>query len=587
MCNVRPGEASGKVVLVAVLPKSRVVTPFTTTLGGWPNLGIGYLSALIEKAGHDSLPIDWSGDSTTVGELVEQIKAAQPILVGFSLSNVNLELSRQIIVALRRVYSGPIVVGGYTATFHAADLLRRWNEIDYVVLREGEEAVVRLLEHLQGTTPLNEVPNLAYRNGPDVITTRPALPTNVQEIPWPERHWPQVGKFTPILSRRGCAYGCTICSIHNFYKTKSRFPVRFRTPEDVVAELAYCHEKEKEKPFSFYDDNFGLRTSEEKRWTERFIKELSRRDLQIKFYVETRVRDVIGAPELIAGLGEVGLTMVSLGAESLLPRQLKLYAKGHTPADVFRAVEILRKERIEPQTNIIFWDPFSTIPEALEHLGLLDQLGIQDQVLSSNQLFFIVLLVPYPGTRIFLQLHQAGLLRLRPGSFHEWHYDFVDQSVRELHQAKYMGRMLGVMVQTKRIPALWGSIQALQRNGRRDEAAALRNYGREIAHLDFDCFQTVLTIFAQEKDSAWRDAQLENLFERYLLDIQRVNRRHAMLEYLCSRPATRAQDVLSRKKTVGRPAGGPQAGISVLESCGLPGETTVEAIRALKRAGIP
>lgn len=59
----------------------------------------------------------------------------------------------------------PILVGGYTATLFAEELLRSQPAIDFVIRGESEGPVVGLLEALRGRMPLDRVPNLSFRRG--------------------------------------------------------------------------------------------------------------------------------------------------------------------------------------------------------------------------------------------------------------------------------------------------------------------------------------------------------------------------------------------------------------------------------------
>ncbi len=491
------------VVLVLPLPAPKTASHLSDPLGSWPGIAIEYLAAVLERAGYEVATLEWKGDRNSLTTLANRIVSVDPSLVGVSLTSANVELTEELLGLLRSRYAGPIVLGGYTATFHARELLSRWRQIDFVVLREGEEAIVRLMDHLLGKLTIEEVPNLAFRRGDEILLTEAAAPTDVQSIPWMRRIWPGRGDLTPLLSRRGCAYHCSFCSIHEFYD--QRFPsVRFRSPEDVAEEFIYCLERDPAKHIAFYDDNFGLCTREERQWAMRFVRALARRGVSFPFSLEARVTDVIKGKDLLPELRSVGLAFLSMGVESLLPRQLKLYGKGYGTADVFKAAGILDELGVDYQTNIIFWDPFSTIDEALEHVELLDRLGIQDQVLSSNLLFFMLSLIARPGTRIFSRLHAEEMLRPVGGSFYSWQYSFRDPDVRAFHSDGTMGRLLCDLQGIARVPSLWLKLLSLQQSGRGREAGLLRAYGREVAHLDFSYFRALLGAFAWKGESGDR-----------------------------------------------------------------------------------
>lgn len=249
----------------------------------------------------------------------------------------------------------------------------------------------------------------------------------------------------------------------------------------------------------FYDDCFGLSTPDERTWAARFLREVQRQDLHFTWGIELRVFDVIRGAPLLRDLGDIGLVHISIGMESMLPRQLKLYNKGYKQRDVFDAIEIARSLPMDFQTNVIFWDPWIHMEEAAEHVELLDSIGIQEQLGSANFPFFAGLLIARRGTRIHSLMTDAGLLRLRPGSFCEYEYDFVDPEVAAFHRGAYLDFLRRVRA-VDRPPALWLSVPRLERAGLGEQSSSLRSYAAAVAHAEFDYFRALLAAACQMKD---------------------------------------------------------------------------------------
>jgi radical SAM superfamily enzyme YgiQ (UPF0313 family) len=60
----------------------------------------------------------------------------------------------------------PVVLGGLTASLYAAEILREFPQVDYVIRGDAEAGVLGLARHLAvGAPELNEVPNLCRRGG--------------------------------------------------------------------------------------------------------------------------------------------------------------------------------------------------------------------------------------------------------------------------------------------------------------------------------------------------------------------------------------------------------------------------------------
>lgn len=493
-------ERMDRPVILVVAPNTTAQLGLTPTgfLGRMPNIGILYLAAALEASGYQAIAIDHQHDATSPLDLAAEINALRPSLVGFTLYDITAETTRRTLTILRMVYKGPIVVGGYTPTFHAEDILRAWPEVDYVVLREGEEAIVALMEHLAGLRTIATVPNLVYRDG-DAIRFNPENTlVDVTTLPWPKRIWPEQGDVTPLITRRGCMSRCNFCSMVPFYDVRLGPKVRWRKPTDVADEIAYCVSKGSGE-FMFYDDDFGLSSKVEHEWCREFIQEVRRRELLFHWGIELRVTDVIRGADILRELCEIGLTHISIGMESLLPRQLKVYGKGYKQEDVLKAIAVAQGLPLDHQTNVLFWDPWITLQEAAEHVELLDQIQIQEQLGSANFPFFANVLNPRRGTQIHALLTEENRLQLRPGSFCDYVYDFVDPDVAWFHRGahrEFLGRVRAVA----RPDALWLLVPRLEKAGFVELGKQYRAYARAIAHAEFEYFRTLITAVCALQD---------------------------------------------------------------------------------------
>jgi anaerobic magnesium-protoporphyrin IX monomethyl ester cyclase len=485
------------VLAVAPDPPSDSGWSVKQMLGKMPNAGIQYLAAVLEQNGYPCVTFDWQGSDRSPLELVNEILAKDPSLVGFTLYDATIDTTRHAISMLRLVYSGPIVVGGYTPTFHAEDILREWPDVEYVVVREGEAAIVALMEHLEKQKPIEDVPNLLYRKNGSIQRNPEKALQDVTQLPWMKREWPETGDVTPIITRRGCMSRCSFCSMVPFYDSTLGPLVRARRPGDVIDEIEYCLSNGATE-FMFYDDDFGLSSKQEREWVGQFLNEVGRRGLNFHWSVELRIADVIRGESILRELCDVGLEHISLGMESVLPRQLKLYNKGYTQADVFKGVGIAKTLPVDFQTNVIFWDPWSTLSEAAEQLELMDQVGVQDQLGNANFSLFSGVLLARKGTKMFSMLSESGRLRLRPGTFCEYKYDFYDDQVAAFHSFP-MWSFHKRARQVARPPVLWRAVPRLERAGKKELAAAYRAYAKAVTHAEFDYFRALVTTFCDMK----------------------------------------------------------------------------------------
>jgi anaerobic magnesium-protoporphyrin IX monomethyl ester cyclase len=115
------------------------------------------------------------------------------------------------------------------------------------------------------------------------------------------------GKSLPILATRGCPYSCfkyCVYPLQQGRKPRSRDVVK------IVDELEYWYKKLKVKMFVFRDPVFSIN----KKHTIEFCEELIKRNLKIRYIIETHLR--ILDSELIKILKQSGLKAVKVGVES-------------------------------------------------------------------------------------------------------------------------------------------------------------------------------------------------------------------------------------------------------------------------------
>jgi radical SAM superfamily enzyme YgiQ (UPF0313 family) len=162
-------------------------------------------------------------------------------VVGFNTYVWNIEAS---INAARKIKTRwpntTIVMGGMEATHTAHALLSEINEVDFVVIGEGEIVFSDLLERiLDGIRAEGRISGLAYRdcNGSVISGGTGPILQRLDDIPSPFLN-PQFQdrKLNDVLyeSYRGCAFHCGFCLYHRDY-TKQRYFSSKRVANDIRA----------------------------------------------------------------------------------------------------------------------------------------------------------------------------------------------------------------------------------------------------------------------------------------------------------------------------------------------------------------
>lgn len=161
-------------------------------------------------------------------------------VIGFNTYIWNVEASIKAAQNIKREKPNSIIVfGGMEATYTANSLLNKIEEIDFIVIGEGEVTFAELLERIiKGDRFIDRIPGLAYRSGSNVINGGiGATVKSLDDIPSPFQN-PKFKerRSDEILyeSYRGCAFSCGFCLYHRDY-TKQRNYSLERVAADINA----------------------------------------------------------------------------------------------------------------------------------------------------------------------------------------------------------------------------------------------------------------------------------------------------------------------------------------------------------------
>lgn len=170
--------------------------------------------------------------------IVSDIFQHKADVVGFSCYIWNIEETIRVIRMLRVVSPHTkIVLGGPEVSYDVHDWLRRVEEIDFIVMGEGEKSFKELLKYFNGDIELDAVPGICYlEDGKVKIHAQPAK-IDLRELPSPfrfEEDLPHLGKrIQYIETSRGCPFSCQFClssievGVRYFNREKIKEDIRY------------------------------------------------------------------------------------------------------------------------------------------------------------------------------------------------------------------------------------------------------------------------------------------------------------------------------------------------------------------------
>ncbi|MEW6741685.1 MAG: radical SAM protein [Planctomycetota bacterium] len=337
-------------------------------------IGLGYLASALRHAGHEAHIVDgltsWIGER----ELVGRVAQTGSRLIGITVTCQDyLRLVLELAAALRSALPhATIALGGHAPSHLAAEILEYSADVDYIVVGEGERAIVRLAHALETGTSLTTIPGVHGRAGATSSLADPIR--DLDELPWPARDGLAsiLQKGVPaatVITSRGCTRCCRFCSVCSFYGVSAPARWRPRRVSEVVRELVMLRECHGIRYFQFKDDNFLGGCEQGVSRARSLAKALLARLPGITFEIACRPDEV--KPQLFSLLKRAGLRKVFLGAESGADSCLRRWAKHLAVASSRRAIQTLRDLDIECLLGFIMLDADSTLDELEENIRFL------------------------------------------------------------------------------------------------------------------------------------------------------------------------------------------------------------------------
>ncbi len=110
-------------------------------------LGLLYIAAVLERAGHQVACVDAAAQQLNVAGTVKEVEAFRPDVIGVGSFTVTFETCKKLGAALKGALPGvPIVLGSYHVTLVPEEAMAN-PQFDVGVLGEGEHTMLELVEH--------------------------------------------------------------------------------------------------------------------------------------------------------------------------------------------------------------------------------------------------------------------------------------------------------------------------------------------------------------------------------------------------------------------------------------------------------
>ncbi len=328
-----------------------------------PPLGLMYIAAALEQAGHEVQMLDNYLMQQSTEEVQQLVLKLQPTIVGITCGSATYKKCVETAKAIKQVTPNcKIVVGGWHASYMPESLLET-PEIDYAVMGEGERAITELAAFLVRGDYFgaSTVAGIACRSSSGVIKNEPRF-INMDELPFPARHLLPLEKYdrnieflkakpADIMSiSRGCTFSCGFCETKKLWGNINR---QF-SPQRVMAEVNDLVAQYGAKGIYFINDNFTMRKDQ----TVEFCDLLIKSKLDLEWVCDTRV-DLINQ-EVLEKMASAGCRTIWFGIESGSQKVLNHINRNITLAQIEDAFKMCRKAGIQIACSFMLGMPSET-----------------------------------------------------------------------------------------------------------------------------------------------------------------------------------------------------------------------------------
>ena len=372
----------------------------------FPPLDMPYLAAVLTDEGIPVSVLEAGALDLSVQQLSDALikgGAGKDTLVVIRTSLPTIDWDLGVAAEIRaRCAPGAIALYG-PAVSSLLTRIQKDSTIDYAVLGEPDRTVVQIVRG----HPVAEIAGLVYREaGEWKKNPERKFERDLDSIPFPR--WELLPtdryiiprsanagrmRFLPMLTSRGCPFGCNYCP----YPVGQGLLWRYRSPKNVVDEMEHLVRDFQVEYVLFRDPLF----SANKKRVVAICEEILARGLTVQWRCETRI-DCLDEPT-IEMMARAGCTGVNFGVESIDPQiQKNVERKPISEAQFIDTVALFRKYNIKTFAFFVVGLPGDTLDTILATI----RFGLK---LKASWIQFTVA-TPFIGTKLHDWAVDHGLI---------------------------------------------------------------------------------------------------------------------------------------------------------------------------------
>lgn len=370
-----------------------------------PPLGLGYLAAALRKYGFDADIFDCNIQHRWKMALKSCIQRQNPRVVGIQVYSVDLNMVDKCIKFVKTEQKDAVIVlGGPHPSGRGVEIFNDLSGFDYAFAGEAEISFPLLVQYLSKNNgiALSEIPGLIWQdktgitniNKCNYIDELDVLDFPAWDLMHIEKYRIPHGVFTnrypsaPIITSRGCSYGCKFCASHKIFGKK----FRQRSVENIIDEIKVLCQNYFIKEICIEDDNFTYK----KIFVCDFCETLLSKNINISWSCPNGVRLDSLDGEMLELMNRSGCHSLGVGIESGSQQILNNMNKALSLKEIQDTIVLIRSKGIEVTGFFIIGYPGETVADVEKTISFSLNLDIAKASFAN----FCLL----PGTQTFEEL---------------------------------------------------------------------------------------------------------------------------------------------------------------------------------------
>jgi radical SAM superfamily enzyme YgiQ (UPF0313 family) len=361
-------------------------------------IGLTYIASYLREMGFKVKLYDFAVQRCSRDTALEMLCRDDYWTIIASPSTVTLQHDINFVKDAKERTSCEYTIGcGTHLTTHPEDGLNE-EGLDFIIMGEPEKTIGELLITLAKSEDYNNIKSIAFREKGKIITNpRRPLIEDIDSLPFPARdlikdndYQPPFaggGKFTVIITSRGCPYPCTYCATRSYYGKS----VRMRSVGNILAEIEEI--KKDYDVLGFWDDTFNINREQ----VINLCKGMVEDKMTIPFICMARVKPIDS--EMLYWMKNAGCFLILYGVEAGTDRILKKLKKQITLDDIRNTFRLTNEAGIGSAGFFMVGTPGETEKEIITSINLAHEL--KPDYISFN------ITTPFPGTELYEEMRTS------------------------------------------------------------------------------------------------------------------------------------------------------------------------------------